>query len=254
MDPLLLALVAALSVFVGLLIGGVGIGGVLLVPMLTYVLGLEVYQAISAAMLSYLFSGAVGAWAYARRKTIQWSAAAWLFLGAAAGAFLGATAAASVSSLALEVFIAVLIVLAGINAFRARPEGQAAERRLPPAALAGIGAVTGVGSALSGTGGPLILVPLLVFLKVPALAAVGLSQVIQVPISASASLGNHLYGSIDLAVALAIAAGLMLGVFAGARLAHRVAPALLQRLVAAVLVAVGLFIVLRLGLERIALT
>ncbi|MDJ0609120.1 MAG: sulfite exporter TauE/SafE family protein [Kiloniellales bacterium] len=251
MEPLLLALVAALSVFVGLLIGGVGIGGVLLVPMLTYVLGLEVYQAISAAMLSYLFSGAVGAWAYARRKTIQWSAAAWLFLGAAAGAFLGATAAASVSSLALEVFIAVLIVLAGINAFRARPDGQAAERRLPPVALAAIGAVTGVGSALSGTGGPLILVPLLVFLKVPALAAVGLSQVIQVPISASASLGNYLYGSIDLAVALAIAAGLMLGVFAGARLAHLVAPALLQRLVAAVLVAVGLFIALRLGLEQI---
>ncbi len=251
MDPLLLALVAALSIFVGILIGGVGIGGVLLVPVLTYVLGLEVHQAISAAMLSYMFSGAVGAWAYARRKTIQWSAAAWLFLGAAGGAFLGATAAASVSSLALEVFIAVLIILAGANALRTRSSGQRAERRLPPLGLAGIGAVTGVGSALSGTGGPLILVPLLVSLKLPALTAVGLSQVIQVPISASASLGNYLYGSIDVAVALAIAAGLMLGVFAGARLAHLVAPAALQRLVAAVLVLVGLFIVLRLGLEQI---
>ncbi len=243
-----LALIGGLSIFVGVLIGGVGIGGVLLVPMLTYILGLDVHTAIAAAMLSYLFSGTVGAWVYAGKKSIQWSSAFWLFTGAALGAFLGSYAASLVAPRILELVIAVLITLAGINALRTSPEGPFREKPLPGAALFLIGSVTGVGSALSGTGGPLVLVPLLVFLKLPALTAVGLSQVIQLPIAASASLGNYLYATIDVWVAAAIAVGLMIGVAGGARLAHVVSQAQLQRVVAFVLVAVGLFIVARVAL------
>lgn len=243
MDILSLALVGVLSVFVGVLIGGVGIGGVLLVPMLTYLLGLDIHTAIAAAMFSYLFSGAVGGLVYARRKSIQWKAAFWLFAGAALGAFLGAYLSSATSARGLELFIAILIVLAGANALRSSGDGKFRERPLPPAALMAIGGVTGIGSALSGTGGPLVLVPLLVFLRLPALTAVGLSQVIQVPIAASATLGNVLYGNVDMVIGAAIAAGLMLGVAGGARLAHFVSQEILQRGVAGVLVAVGLFMI-----------
>ena len=237
-----LALVAGLSVFVGVLIGGVGIGGVLLVPMLIYLLGFDVHTAIAAAMFSYLFSGAIGAVIYGRLKSIQWRGALWLFVGAVQGAFLGAYAAFAIPARGLELFIAVLIVLAGINALRSSGNQRFRAQPLPAWALIAIGAVTGTGSALSGTGGPLVLVPLLVSLRLPALTAVGLSQVIQVPIAASATLGNLLYGSVDLMAGAAIALGLMLGVAGGARLAHFVSQALLQRVVAGVLIAVGLFI------------
>ena len=243
-----LALVGVLSVFVGVLIGGVGIGGVLLVPMLTYLLGLDVHTAIAAAMFSYLFSGLVGAVLYARQKSIQWKAALWLFVGAAQGAFLGAYVSFAIPARGLELFIAVLIVLAGANALRTSGDARFRERPLSPGALIAIGAVTGVGSALSGTGGPLVLVPLLVFLRLPALTAVGLSQVIQVPIAASATLGNYLYGTVDAVIGIAIAGGLMLGVAGGARLAHFVSQAILQRVVAGVLVAVGLFIIGRIAI------
>lgn len=252
MDLSLLALVGGLSVFVGVLIGGVGIGGVLLVPMLTYLLGLDVHAAIAAAMFSYLFSGAVGAWLYARKKSIQWKAAFWLLAGGAFGAFLGATVAFAIPARGLELIIAVLILLAGANALRTSGDRPFRERPLSPMALTAIGVATGVGSALSGTCGPLVLVPLLVFLKLPALAAVGLSQVIQVPIAASATLGNALYGTVDVVVGAAIAVGLMIGVAGGARLAHFVSQALLQRVVAGVLVAVGLFIIARIALVQLA--
>ena len=49
------------AVVVGVLIGAIGIGGVLLVPMLTYVLGISIHVAIATAMFSYLFTGIVGA-------------------------------------------------------------------------------------------------------------------------------------------------------------------------------------------------
>jgi len=45
--------------------------------------------------------------------------------------------------------------------------------------LTGVGFVVGVGSALTGTGGPTLLLPLLVWLRVPMLTAVGLAQAIQ---------------------------------------------------------------------------
>lgn len=238
-----LALVGGLSVVVGVLIGGVGIGGVLLVPMLTYLLGLDIHTAIAAAMFSYLFSGSVGAVIYAREKSIQWPSAFWLLAGAGFGAFLGAYAAFAISARGLEVFIAILIVLAGANALRSSGDLRFRERPLSAGVLVAIGGVTGIGSALSGTGGPLVLVPLLVFLRIPALTAIGLSQVIQVPIAASATVGNYLYGTVEIVIGLAIAAGLMIGVVGGARLAHFVSQAILQRVVAMVLVAVGLFII-----------
>lgn len=251
MDISSFALVGVFSVFVGFLIGGVGIGGVLLVPMLTYILGLDIHTAIAAAMFSYLFSGSVGMLIYARRKSIQWKSAFWLFVGAGQGAFLGAYAAFAIPPRGLEFFIAILVVLAGVNALRSSGDGQLRERPLSAVALIAIGGVTGIGSALSGTGGPLVLVPLLVILRLPALTAIGLSQVIQVPIAASATLGNYIYGTVDVVIGSVIAAGLMLGVAGGARLAHVVSQASLQRVVAVVLVAVGLLIIGRISITQI---
>jgi uncharacterized membrane protein YfcA len=53
--------------------------------------------------------------------------------------------------------------------------------------LAAIGAGVGYVSALTGTGGPVSLMPVLLALKVDVLSAVGLGQAIQVPIGALAT-------------------------------------------------------------------
>jgi len=103
----------------------------------------------------------------------------------------------------------------------------------------GIGVFTGFISAITGTGGPLVLVPLLIWLKVPALAAVGLSQIIQIPIALLATGGNLIFGQVDFALALGISAMLVIGVIFGARLAHRLSRETLKRFIAFVLLAVG---------------
>lgn len=238
-----LALLGGFGVFVGIMIGGVGIGGVLLVPMLTYIFAIDVHVAIAAAMFSYLFSGLVGAVIYARRGSINWPMALWLFAGATPAAFAGALAASVVPARGLEFLIAFLVVFAGINALRSLDEHACREGPQKPAPLIAIGAVTGFGSALTGTGGPLVLVPLLVWLKVPALTAIGLSQAIQLPIAALATVGNFIYASVDLVVGGVIALALMTGAVIGARLAHALSQAALRTVVAWVLVAVGLFLI-----------
>jgi len=240
----ILLLLAAFSVFVGALIGAVGVGGVLLVPFLTYVAGLGVHIAIAAAMFAYIFAGATGAILYARRGSIRWSMAGWLILGATPAAFLGAMTLFATPGRLLELGIAGLLLFAGFDALRpARVRRVAAAPG--PLALIAIGAVTGFGSAMTGTGGPLILVPVLVWLGLPTLTAVGLSQAVQLPLAALATTGNLLYGRVDFVVGGAIAAALIAGVAIGARLAHAMTPATLRRVVAWVIVSVGLFIVAR---------
>ena len=236
---------AILALLVGVFIGCVGIGGVLLVPGLVYLVGMDVQVAIATCMLSYLFSGAVGAVEYARRGSIQWSMALWLCVGAMPGAYLGAATVSVLSARWLEAIIAALVLFSGIYALRQRiPE--VSRSAFPGAAGLGVvGGVTGFGSALSGTGGPLVLIPILVWMKLPLLTAVGLSQVIQLPIAALATVGNFQHGEVDVTASLAIAVLLMLGVVAGARVAHRLSAELLKRIVALVLMAVGVAMVIR---------
>lgn len=244
----LLALIPV-GLLVGVLIGCIGIGGVLLVPSLVYLGGFDVHVAIASCMLSYLFSGGAGAVAFARQRSIRWSMCGWLFAGAMPGAYLGALSLPLIPGVVLELLITCLIVFVGIYSLRRDREQHERDIELSNLNLAAIGLLTGTGSALSGTGGPLLLVPILVWLHVPVLTAVGLSQVIQLPVAALATAGNYLHGSIDLTVGLGVAVLLMIGVTLGARLAHRIPAAMLKRTVAIALLVVGGLLLVRLGYQ-----
>ncbi len=249
MDMASLILLAGLSVLVGVLIGGVGIGGILLVPILTYILSIDVHVAVAAAMFSYIFSGLMGTLIYARERSIRWKMAFWLFASAAPAAFFGAYALSIIPAQGLKLVIAALVIFAGANALWRKEDGVTDAPRLTPAALIATGTATGVGSAISGTGGPLMLVPLLVWMRQPALVAVGLSQAVQLPIALMATAGNYIYGTVDFVIGGVIALGLIAGVTGGARLAHIASQALLQRVVAWVLVTVGFFMIVRIVMD-----
>lgn len=248
LSPLLIAS----AVVIGVLIGGAGIGGVLLLPALNALGGVALHAAIPACLLAYLGSGAVGTWLYARRGTLDWRLAAGLCAGGAPGAYLGAVLLPHAPAAALEFGIAALLVASGVYALAQRPAGaprnETPRGNSPPphespppraATLAAIGFVVGVGSALTGTGGPLLLIPILVWRRLPMLTAVGLAQVIQLPVAALATVGNALHGPVDWALGAWLALALVIGVTAGARLAHALPGAALARLVAVLLVAVG---------------
>ena len=252
MDIGSLTLLACLSIVVGVLIGGVGIGGILLVPILTNILSIDVHVAVAAAMFSYIFSGIVGTLIYARERSIKWNMVFWLLASAAPAAFLGAYALSITPARGVEFLIASLVIFAGVNAFRSRHDTHRENAPLSPVALIGTGITTGVGSALSGTGGPLIIVPLLVWLRQPALVAIGLAQTVQVPVAIMATAGNYLYGQVDFLIGGVIALGLIAGVAGGARLAHLASQENLQRVVAWVLLAVGILMLTRISLDALS--
>jgi len=237
--------VVGFGLAVGALIGCIGIGGVLLVPSLTFVGGVPIHDSVSASMFGYLFSGSMSAWIFARRGSIDWASAAWLSAGAMPAAFLGAVLAAGTRAEILEALIAAFVIYAGLRSLRRATGGAARSNLTTNASLVLIGAATGIGSAMSGTGGPLLLVPTLMWLNLPILQVIGLGQAIQVPIGALATAGNMVYGRIDFAFAGLLAVALLLGSLIGARLAHVVPTTFLTRLVGTVMLGVGALMALR---------
>jgi len=240
-----LILTTLIAAIVGILIGAIGIGGVLLVPTLTYMLGLGIHVAIATAMFTYLFSGAVGALEYARQNSIHWSMALWLCLGGMPGAYLGAATTWVTPGVILEGVIGFLVLLSGVQALRGPSDTAESVVNLKPMSLMVIGLATGFGSSITGTGGPLVLIPILIWMQVPILTAVGLSQVIQIPIALLATAGNLTFGRIEWLIGMGIATLLVLGVVVGARIAHRISRVVLKRFIAFALLLVGAAMLMR---------
>jgi uncharacterized membrane protein YfcA len=232
----------SICLIVGVLIGAVGIGGVLLVPSLYLIAGIDVHEAVPACTLSYLATGVIGVIVYARHGSIQWNKVFWLCLGAVPAAFLGSILLLSIPAIGVMCLIALLMMVSGIDAlikaYRESGEEHAA-RQLSPLQFVVIGFVTGFGSAITGTGGPLILVPVAIFLGLPVLTAIGLSQAIQLPIAAFASVGNWMSDNLNFELALVIAAIMVVGSLAGALLVHRLPAEPIRKLIAFLLVFFG---------------
>ncbi len=238
----IVALIAGIILLVGFLIGSIGIGGMFVVPAVTYLGGMDVHLAVATAMAAYLGSGAAGVVAFARRGSVAWRQSAAICAGAMPGALLGALSLSHVPGLLVECLIAGLTLFSGLHALMSKVGGERPTASLNPALLAGVGVFVGFGSALSGTGGPLILLPILMWLRVPMLAALGSAHLAQVTVAIFATVGNVAFGEVDVPIALGMGVLLMVGVTLGAVVAHRIAAARLRQAVAVALVVTGLLL------------
>jgi uncharacterized protein len=235
------------GVLLGVALGCTSVGGVLLVPFLTYGVGMPVHAAIPAALFSYLWSGLLAVALYARRGSIPWGMAGWLTAAALPGAYLGTRAAAFVSGTVLQALIAAVLVTAGLHACARPHPPDAARQPFGGGALLLLGGLTGLVSALVGAGGAFLLVPLLVALGQPVLPALGLGQLIQVPISAVASLAAWHAGRLDVRVGALLAVALSLGIAVGTPLAHALPQPTLRRLLGIAMLVAGLAVAVRLA-------
>jgi hypothetical protein len=235
----MLLTVAAASLAAGLLIGLTGIGGVLLVPVLTQAAGVPLDRAVAASLLGFLVAGIYAAFVHLRRARLEPRPVVVLCVTAAAGAAAGAATLDWLPANAVRLFIAVLCLASGLHALllKALPF-----KRTPSSPILGVlGGLVGYASAISGTGGPVTLIPLLLALRTPAAAAVALGLAAQLPIALSATVVYALEGRIDLRLGATLGALLVAGTYVGAKLSGRLSGRGLTVAVALTLVAVGLW-------------
>jgi uncharacterized protein len=239
--------IALLGTLSGLMIGCIGIGGVILVPALVFLAGVAIEIAIPAAMFAYILSGLAATVVFARNKSIDWRMASSLCIGGTPAAFAGAWAVSIFDGRLLAGCLGLLTLLSGLNSLRPRIHTEIDRARPSHGVLFLIGAVAGFLSSLTGTGGPLLLVPILLSMRLGVLASVGLSQIFQLPMAIAATAGNIVYGKLDLALSIILAVSLSGGSWFGAKLAHAVPRATLRGIVSSALVIIGLFILANVG-------
>jgi uncharacterized membrane protein YfcA len=233
-------LTVAVAILVAGLMGGLtGIGGVLVVPALTEFAAVPIERAVASAMLASLVAGLPVAWIHVRRSPPGLGRVLLVGAVAALGSLAGASTLDLLPAAAVRGFIALLAIASGVYALF-RPENQArAEPNAP--LLAAIALAIGYGSAISGTGGPVMMIPTLLWLGMPVRPAVALSVAAQVPITATASLANIAAGRLDFELAALVTAVLLLGTVVGALLSTRVSGRTLTVCVALVLIATGVW-------------
>jgi len=231
----------ACGILSGLLIGAIGIGGVILVPLLTFALGVDIYQSIAASIFAFVVSGFVGTFIYAKRKVISWREIKFIWIGAAPSTLCGALLLSSVSKEILTLLIAFLTLgSAARELLNQQKKSHHCAVVIAKSKLIFIGAVTGFFSSLSGTGGPLILIPLMLWSSVPITMAIGLAQSIQLPISIFATVGNSWSGILNLSIAIPLATGIAFGTYFGGIWIRGVPTSQIKKGVAIVLAVIGI--------------
>lgn len=235
----------------GLLIGAAGIGGVILVPLLVYFAGVDIHTSIAAAVAAFLVSGFVGTVVYSQRGIIQWIDFMSISIGAVPGAFIGAYVLPKINAQLLTFFIAIALLVSAVRQIRSnkmedvdRPFHNVSKHQMVL-----VGLVTGFFSVLSGTGGPLVLLPLLTWLSVPLVTAIGLSQAIQLPIAIFATVGNEANNLVNWDLVLFLAIGLAIGSFIGAKLSKSLPVEHIKALVAFLLFGSGAYMIIALLLS-----
>ena len=244
------AAVLALMLFAGLGIGMTGIGGVLVVPGLSALQDMPLTRAVPASTLAFLFTGIAATlklqW---QRRAANATAApqadrhALLALQVAAllGAALGALTLRWLPATGMHLALALLALFSGLQTLLARAVPEHSARLPARATLAAIGLAVGLGSAWSGTGGPILLLPALMWLAMPTRSAIAMAQAVQLPIALAATAVNWWTGQLDWALGLALGALLVLGWAVGDRLAARIATLQLRRLLGGLLIVLGLW-------------
>jgi len=233
----------------GLLSGLFGIGGgIVLVPLLGFVLGLgqQDAQGVTLAVL-LLPIGLPAVLAYRKRVAIPWRLVAALVAGFVAAVGPGARVALATDERGLRALFAGLVVVAAVQAWRrsVAPRGQASGN--PPPVRSSwnglwIGAAGGFLAGLFGVGGGIVMIPLLVAaMRLDQHEAQAVSLAVMLPPVGLPGVLAYAQAkdSLPWAIMLLVAAGFATGAFLGARFAVGVRTARLSRAFSLFLVAVA---------------
>lgn len=244
------ALIGLSNCLGGGLIGICGIAGFLLPIFYTGALGYTVDMALAYSFLAFLVSGILGSVNYKRAGNLDVPMSLRLGIGSFAGAVAGVFLQALIPKTTAKVILYLVVLISGVSIlFRMWRDKKAIRGEdCTPAGpqtmtLLLLGLITGMICSLSGAGGPVLVMPLLIILGVSARTAVGVALFDSVFIAVPACAGY--LARIDVAgclpVLLLIAAAHGLGVLVGSRMAGSVPVNRLKQFVAVFSVGIALY-------------
>ena len=191
---------AVAGIFAGLL--GIG-GSILLVPLQFYLLtkmgwspDIAIKVAIATALFFTLPTSLNSAYGHSKGKNVLWKKALLIGSFGFVFSFLGANIASYLNASYLSLIFGIVVLVASLKINSKKGMNEDPEKIVSTPTLYAIcGAAMGIIAGLTGIGGGLILVPLLVFaMKVPFRQAVGTSSATIVLTAAGGVIGHIMNG------------------------------------------------------------
>ena len=235
----------ALALVIGLMLGLLGGGGsILTVPVLHYVMGYEVKEAIPMSLVVVGLASGFGAVTHWRAGTVHWRSALAFAPPAIAGTVLGAELGLRVDA-GVQLLVFALVMLAAAVSMLRPAQSDEPHRPRPLPVLMLIGAGVGVLTGFVGVGGGFIYVPALVLLGGLAIqSAIGTSLVLIMVSCVAGVLRYHGALALDWrAMALFVSIAIV-GVAAGSRLVPYLSQQVLKKSFAIFLLGMGTLVLL----------
>jgi hypothetical protein len=232
---------------------GVG-GGIVLIPLLALLLGLNQHQAQGVTLAALLLPNSLPAVLHFRSRgyAIHWKLVGALVLAFLPGVWLGAKIANRIPDGPLRIGFVIFLLLLAVRTFLQKRSAPATANIAPPsppwAPGLVIGLIGGLCAGLLGIGGGVVMIPLMVlWLKLPQHEAQLASIVVLLPPVGLP--GVIVYAQSQAffpwLVLIGLALGFQAGAFGGARVATRIAGPRLQRIFAAVMVLLAVILLVR---------
>ncbi len=245
------------KVFVGLIVGvlvgltGMG-GGVLLLPLLVFGLGVPPIIAVGSDAAFNFFTKIGSAWLHWRRGTIRWGLVASLVIGSVPGTFCGvallryllATYGNGVNNVLRDLVGLLLIIIPCLLLVQElRQPKELTPRRSNQGSrqkIIAIGFLSGISVGVTSIGsGTITMMLLLLVCPYSPIMVVGTDIMHAVVVTGFSSLLHVQLGTVDSRLLLALLAGSIPGGLLGTRLSTRVPGHWLRRILGAVLLLTG---------------
>jgi uncharacterized membrane protein YfcA len=251
--PVNLAAIAAVGAVAGFLAGLFGVGGgILIVPGLVLVAGMDQRLAHGTSLAAVLPIAVASLLTYTAHDNVDWPAALWLSVGAVAGAVIG-TRLLHVLPLRVlaALFTGIVLVSAARLFFATDADGRSALSFGGIVALLAVGLVAGIVAGLFGVGGGILLVPAMILLfGIPPVVAKGTSAAVIVPAAVMGTWRNRRRGNADLRAAAVVGAAGIVTAALGGTIAGTMSDQLSNVLFASLLVVVAARLLWQLQRER----
>ncbi len=243
------ALLALIALVVGFFCGCTSIGGILLIPGIVLLSSLGIHEAMATSLFSFAIMAMLGTFLHARKGTMRLREALAISGGSLVSGFVGAWANAAFSAQTLNLVLALLILFAGLSTLKSgkRPlvNVPGASEGTQLCVLVLLGLFVGFMAGLTGIGGPVLSVPIMIAMGYAPLAAIAVAQPLQLVAGVSGSIVYMLNGSVDYFLAVWITALELAGFYAGLALAYRMNAKNLRICISMLCIATSLYLLVR---------
>lgn len=228
---------------IGLIVGMTGIGGILAIPGMIALADIAPHTAIATSLASFFLLAMISTINFRMMGVLDRSIWLPLCAGALPASLAGAWANAFVQAQILLFLLGMVIILAGIGAlhtWQALAGISLANNRHKSACVAAVGAFAGLMAGLTGAGGPVLSIPILIALGIPPFPAMVSGMPLQLTTSFFGSIGNAMHGLIDWEILLPLSVTIATGVVISNRLAKYVPGRILKKVIGLLCLAIGI--------------